>query len=382
MRYQHSFKDVPPEEIPDANQRNLEATIRRALELGINHIETARGYGTSELQLGRFLHTIPREEHILQTKVFPSNDSAQFIDTFNLSMSNLGVDYVDLLSIHGINNKETLHNAIRSGGSVDMAKRFRNEGRCRFIGFSTHADSATIVEAIETGLFDYINLHWYYIFQENWQAVQLARQHDMGVFIISPNDKGGRLYDPPVSLSATCSPLTPMQFNSLFCLSRSEVHTLSIGAAKPSDFDDHIAGLEHLDSCADHVQAIDLTLRRQVIERLGDSWNSDWYFSLPGWEDTPGNINLRIIPWLWKCAKGWDLIEYAKMRYNLLGEGGHWFPGEKYQPALKSELTEFVKMIEPVSEDLAGTVLMLPEICEETHALLLSEKQKRLSQSD
>ena len=71
MRYQHKWQDVPPHEIPADNQANLEATIRRALDLGINHIETARGYGTSEMQLGRILPTLPREKMIVQTKVPP-----------------------------------------------------------------------------------------------------------------------------------------------------------------------------------------------------------------------------------------------------------------------------------------------------------------------
>ena len=55
MRYQFKWQDVEPKEIPPDNQANLEATIRRALELGINHIETARGYGSSEMQLGKIL---------------------------------------------------------------------------------------------------------------------------------------------------------------------------------------------------------------------------------------------------------------------------------------------------------------------------------------
>ena len=59
MRYQHKWQDVPMQDIPAENQDNLEATIRRALELGINHIETARGYGTSEMQLGRILPPFP-----------------------------------------------------------------------------------------------------------------------------------------------------------------------------------------------------------------------------------------------------------------------------------------------------------------------------------
>ena len=61
MRYQHKWQDVSPAEIPPANQANLEACIHRSLELGINHIETARGYGTSEMQLGWELPKLPRE---------------------------------------------------------------------------------------------------------------------------------------------------------------------------------------------------------------------------------------------------------------------------------------------------------------------------------
>ncbi len=42
-----------------ANQENLEATIHRARSLGINHIETARGYGSSEIQLAAVLPASP-----------------------------------------------------------------------------------------------------------------------------------------------------------------------------------------------------------------------------------------------------------------------------------------------------------------------------------
>jgi uncharacterized protein len=52
MRYQHKWQDMPISEIPDENQLNLEATIRRSLAVGITHIETARFYGSSEVQLG------------------------------------------------------------------------------------------------------------------------------------------------------------------------------------------------------------------------------------------------------------------------------------------------------------------------------------------
>ena len=60
--------------------------------------------------------------------------------------------------------------------------------------------------------FDYVNLHWYYINQDNWPAILDAQRHDMGVFIISPSDKGGHLYNPPERLIELCHPLSPMVF--------------------------------------------------------------------------------------------------------------------------------------------------------------------------
>src|SRR5262245_50841657 len=82
MRYQFKWQDVAPDQIPADNQRNLEATIQRSIELGINHIETARGYGTSEMQLGRILPSFPREKLIVQTKVSPKATQKEFLDTF------------------------------------------------------------------------------------------------------------------------------------------------------------------------------------------------------------------------------------------------------------------------------------------------------------
>ncbi|MEB3294229.1 MAG: aldo/keto reductase, partial [Synechococcales bacterium] len=103
MRYQYKWTDLSPSEIPADNQANLEATIRRAFDLGISHIETARGYGTSEMQLGRILPQLPRDRLIVQTKVVPPASAKEFLQTFEQSLQFLQLDYVDLLSIHGIN---------------------------------------------------------------------------------------------------------------------------------------------------------------------------------------------------------------------------------------------------------------------------------------
>ena len=116
MRYQFKWQDVAPEDIPANNQDNLEATIHRALELGINHIETARGYGSSEMQLGSVLPQLPREKIIVQTKVAPTARVEDFLRTFDTSMKHLRLDHVALLALHGINHRELLEFSLKKNG--------------------------------------------------------------------------------------------------------------------------------------------------------------------------------------------------------------------------------------------------------------------------
>jgi predicted aldo/keto reductase-like oxidoreductase len=59
-------------------------------------------------------------------------------------MRYLKLDYVDLLSIHWINNAELLETTLRKDGPLSVARRLQREGRCRFIGFSTHATNSEI----------------------------------------------------------------------------------------------------------------------------------------------------------------------------------------------------------------------------------------------
>ncbi len=375
MRYQNTWNDKGEPEIPEENQANVEATIRRAIELGINHIETARGYGSSERQLGRILPGLPRDEIIVQTKVAPTEDPSKFVKMWENSFRLLGLDHVDLLGLHGINTGEILDWAIRPGGCLEAARDLRDQGLVRHIGFSTHAPTDVIIRAIETGDFDYVNLHWYYIFQKNWAAVEAARRQDMGVFIISPSDKGGQLFNPPARLVELCEPLSPMVMNDLFCLRRPEIHTLSIGAARPTDFDEHVKTLELLDRADEILPPIIERLERAMVDAVGRDWLATYEDGLPVPDKTPGGLNIPVMLWLRNLVKAYDMVEYGKARYNLLGNGDHWFPGKKVEgPEALNELD--------FSESLAGSPHRdrIPALLAETHDLLGGAEVKRLSE--
>jgi hypothetical protein len=376
MRYQYQWQDTPLGQIPTDNQANLEATVRRALDLGINHIETARGYGSSERQLGQVLPDLPRERIIVQTKIQPLADPRQFLADFHDSLQRLRLSYVDLLGIHGINDHETLWWTVRPGGCLEAARELVAEGKVRHVGFSTHGPLDIIQAAIaheRHGGFEYVNLHWYYIFQQNWPAIEAATRADMGVFVISPSDKAGMLYKPSARLVELCRPFHPLVFNALFCLAHPQVHTLSIGAARPGDFDLPASALPLLDRKDELLPLIQNRLRQALVDAVGAELADHFAEGLPAWHNSPGYMNMPIMLWLRNLVLAYDMLEYGKMRYNLLGNGGNWFPGLNAAHVDELALEKAVEQ-SPFKDKI-------PQWLRETHALLYETPKQRLSQS-
>jgi uncharacterized protein len=365
------------EEAEEQNLERAQCTLRRALDVGINHIETARGYGLSEQLIGTALKngTIRREEFYLTTKIGPNPSADEFRKALEDSMARMNVSHVDNLDIHGVNLQEHVDLCQNKGTCMEAAQKAVAEGLVGHLGFSTHGPLQVIVNAIETDLFESVNLHYYYINQRNLPAVERAIAHDMGVFIISPTDKGGQLFKPSPHLVELSQPWTPIQMNQRWLLAQPTVHTLSLGCERPEEFDAHLemANREH-GPLTEEEQEIFARLER-AMGRLGENYCNFCHACLP----CPEDVHIPEILRLHNLTVGFGMEEFGKYRYkmfahkdpetgNRVGGAGHWFPGT--DAAFCTDCGDCLPRC-PLH-------LPIPALLHETHTALSGEVGKRL----
>ncbi|MEP0913133.1 aldo/keto reductase [Leptolyngbya sp. GB1-A1] len=311
-----------------ASKENAIQTIQQAIDRGINHIETARGYGSSELYLGAAIRAglpVMREQIHITTKIPPTPNADAMARSIDESLDRLGVDYLDALGIHGVNTAEQLDWVENSQGCMQAVRAAIADGRIRHVGFSTHAPLEIILRAIETNQFEFVNLHYYLFNQRNEAAVALAHQKDMGVLIISPADKGGMLHTPSETLVNLCQPFTPLELNYRFSLSDRRITTLSLGAANPQELETPLQASERTEplTSAELKTLERLDLHHQAT--LGTDRCSQCFACLP----CPESINIPEVLRLRNLAVAYDMTAFGQYRYGMFENAGHWFPGMK-----------------------------------------------------
>jgi predicted aldo/keto reductase-like oxidoreductase len=326
--------------VPAEAQRNVDDIVDVAFALGVTHFETARAYGTGESQLGRALSGRRRDTFLIQTKIAPCLRASQFAELFGRSLQSLKVEYVDLLTIHGINNAQLLYLARRS--CIPVALELKRRGLCRAIGFSSHAEPELIHAVIESEPFEYVSLHWYFANQYNRDVVRTAAERGVGVNVISPNFMGGMLFAPPHRLRSLCHPFDCMEFNDAFCIARGAT-TVSVGPRRASDLALHVSAIERL--AEPEVSEVERRLRAAAADRVGHELVDGFCRALPEWQKCPGGINMREITRLMTLARAFDLWEYAGHVYSLLDPRNHWNAGANAEHAerWREQLAEEVR---------------------------------------
>jgi L-galactose dehydrogenase len=172
--------------LPEEESHRL---VRRALDLGINFIDSAAGYRESEVILGRALQGVPRDRYILATKFSPlqgneaKTDAEEAARSLERSLQRLRMDYVDVFQFHGV-TPGTYRRVIDT--FYPVVARLRDEGKARFIGiterFFNDPRHEMLPMALAEDLFDTIMLKYGILNQRAGQEVfPMARARDVGV---------------------------------------------------------------------------------------------------------------------------------------------------------------------------------------------------------
>ena len=172
--------------------------VNRALDLGINFIDTARAYGESEVRIGKVMHR-RRKECYLATKVM-KRSYRETVEAVETSLNNLGTDYIDLYQIHFVNDMDTLKRVMDRDGTLRALKEKKQEGKIGFIGITGH-NPDLLVEAIKTGEFDTVQAIYNLTnMKASGELFPFARKENVGVVVMKP--LAGGVLVPPVKAMA------------------------------------------------------------------------------------------------------------------------------------------------------------------------------------
>jgi hypothetical protein len=171
--------------------------ISKALERGVNLVDTAVGYCSqqSEITVGKALKG-RREEVVLSTKnPYKGPSGKEWRALLDQSLGRLDVKWLDLYNFHGLTFEQYNNWAGVRDSPIEEAQRAKEEGLVRYLGLSSHDTPQNMIKLLDTGLFSSIILQYNILDRVNEDVMAYAHSKGLGVIVMGPVG-GGRLAAP------------------------------------------------------------------------------------------------------------------------------------------------------------------------------------------
>jgi uncharacterized protein len=180
--------------LPGISEDEAAACLNRALDLGINYIDTARNYKDSERKIGLGVGD-RRDEFSLATKT-GARDYDGAMEDLETSLNELQMDYIDIWQLHTVSNEENWQKVMAPDGALKAARQAESEGVVGHVSISIHRALDVMRKAIASGEFETIMLCYNPLDSENVAGIlPLAHEADMGTIIMKALS-GGQLAFP------------------------------------------------------------------------------------------------------------------------------------------------------------------------------------------
>lgn len=191
------FGGIPIQRVDAATTRQL---IERMAELGINYLDTARGYTVSEEYLGEAMEGL-RDKFIIATKSMARTKEAMAAD-IEVSLKNLCTDYIDVYQVHNP-TVEQLEQVIAPGGALEALMEAKAAGKIGHIGLTGHSleifDMALEQDWVEVFMFPY-NI----VETQAEKQIRRCAEKNIGFVVMKPL-AGGAIEDATLAIRFICS---------------------------------------------------------------------------------------------------------------------------------------------------------------------------------
>jgi len=175
------FGGIP---IQRVSEEEAIAVVKKCLELGINFLDTASGYTTSEERIGKAIKG-KREGLFLSTKSL-ARTREDIEKHLKLSLERLGTDYIDLYQIHNVSDAKALETILDPNGPRAAIEDAKRAGLVKHIGITSHQIDVAR-DAVKTGLFETIMFPLNFMSYEGRdELLSLCKQHDVGFIAMKP----------------------------------------------------------------------------------------------------------------------------------------------------------------------------------------------------
>ncbi len=223
--------------------------IRRAIDLGVNYVDTAYTYSDSQNEriVGQALADGYREKVFLTTKLpwWVCESGEDFPKVLETQLSQLKTDHLDLYLVHAINWEKWVK--MRDFGVIPFLKKMKEEGKIRHYGFSFHGPFEELKAILDDeASFEAVQLQFnYYDTDRQAGEAGLKLCHDRGLpVIIMEGLRGGKLANVPEEIrslfASSGEDRSPAEWGFRFLLDKPEVGIVLSGMTDLSMVEDNV----------------------------------------------------------------------------------------------------------------------------------------------
>lgn len=292
------------------------AIMVRALELGVNYIDTAHGYngGWSEQMVGRAIRQFGRDKVYVATKNPLADDTRDgWWRRMEESLERLDCGYIDFYKVVHSLGWDSWQTFSRKGGPIEAMTQAKDQGLFHHIVFSSHDTPQNIIKLVDLGLFEGLLVQYNLLDRQNEDVIAYAHDKGLGVEIMGPV-AGGRLGTSSEKLQGIIGASSTPELALRFVLANPHVTIAFSGMSNMAQVEENCATASREEPLSpSELEAVESTLIEN--RKLADLYCTGCNYCMP----CPNNVGIPQCFAAMNLHRVWGLTEHARRRYAHLG---------------------------------------------------------------